>query len=148
MSVRSFTLSVLWLWPATALAQVEQWQGHMDAGVKAYLENNYTEAEKQLVAAVKKAEQFGPQDPRQGTTLNGLAELYQAQGKYAEAEPLFKRSLAIRGKALGPEHPDVAMSLENYASLLRKTGHSGEATMMELRAKAIRAKHARQNPGK
>ncbi|MCZ6847497.1 MAG: tetratricopeptide repeat protein, partial [Alphaproteobacteria bacterium] len=79
-------------------------------------------------------------------SLNNLAGLYGAQGKYAEAEPLHKRALAIYEKALGPEHPDVARVLKNYAALLRKTGRSGEATMMELRAKAIRAKHARENP--
>ena len=77
-----------------------------------------------------------------------LAELYRTQGNYADAEPLLKRALAIKEKALGPAHPRVARTLENYAALLRKTGHSGEATMMELRAKAIRAKHARQNPAK
>ncbi len=56
MSVRSlllFSLTVLWLWPATALAQVEQWQSHMDAGDQAYQQGNYPEAEKQLVAALK-----------------------------------------------------------------------------------------------
>ncbi len=68
------------------------------------------------------------------------------QGKYAEAEPLYKRSLAIVEKALGPEHPDVATSLKNYAALLRKTGRATEASKMEARAKAIRAKHAEQNP--
>ena len=49
--------------------------------------------------------------------LNNLAELYQAQGQYAQAEPLFKRSLAIQEKALGPDHPDVATSLNNLAGL-------------------------------
>ena len=29
------------------------------------------------------------------------------QGRYAEAEPLYQRSLAFREKALGPDHPDV-----------------------------------------
>ncbi len=72
--------------------------------------------------------------------------LYEAQGRYAEAEPLFKRSLAIREKSLGREHPDVATSLENYADLLGKTGRSDEAAKLEARAKAIRAKHARENP--
>jgi len=33
-------------------------------------------------------------------SLNNLAELYYAQEKYAKAEPLFKRSLKIKGKAL------------------------------------------------
>lgn len=37
---------------------------------------------------------------------------------HAEAEPLFRRSLAIREKALGPQHPDVAQSLNNQAGLL------------------------------
>ena len=38
-------------------------------------------------------------------SLNNLAELYDAQGKYAEAEPLYKRALVIVEKALEPDHP-------------------------------------------
>ena len=45
--------------------------------------------------------------------LNNRAELYRAQGGYAENEPLFQRALAIVEKTLGPEHPNVAMSLDN-----------------------------------
>ena len=43
--------------------------------------------------------------------------LYRTQGKYAEAEPLYKRALAIREKTLGREHPDVAQSLNYLAGL-------------------------------
>jgi tetratricopeptide (TPR) repeat protein len=43
--------------------------------------------------------------------------LYQAQGNYNGAKPLYQRSLAIREKALGREHPDVAASLNNLAAL-------------------------------
>ena len=86
---------------------------------------------------------LGPEHPDVATGLNNLALLYDDQGKYAEAEPLYKRALAIWEKALGPEHPKVATSLENYAALLRKTGRGNEATKMEARAKVIRAKHAR-----
>ncbi len=74
-------------------------------------------------------------------SLNNLALLHKVQGNYAEAEPLYKRALAIWEKALGPEHPDVATSLENYAALLRETGRADEAAEMEARAKAIRAKY-------
>ncbi len=81
-----------------------------------------------------------------GQSLNNLALLYEAQGKYAEAEPLYERSLAIWEKALRPEHPKVATGLENYARLLGKTGRGAEATKMEARAKVIRAKHAEQKP--
>ena len=50
--------------------------------------------------------------PMSRLSLNNLAELYRAQGRYADAEPLYKRSLAIREKALGPDHPDVATVAE------------------------------------
>jgi hypothetical protein len=52
-----------------------------------------------------------------GTALNSLAELYRVQGRYGEAEPLYRRSLAVTEKALGPDHPDVGASLNNLAWL-------------------------------
>lgn len=42
-----------------------------------------------------------------------------AQGKYAEAEPHYVRSLATREKILGSEHRRVADSLNGLAELLR-----------------------------
>jgi len=53
--------------------------------------------------------------------------LYQDQAKYAEAEPLYQRSLAIREKVLGLEHPNVAIVLKYYALLLRKISRKNEA---------------------
>ena len=73
-------------------------------------------------------------------SLNNLAAVYQAQGRYAEGESLYQRSLAINEKTLGPEHSNVAAVLKNYAALLRQTGRDGEAAELEARAKAIREK--------
>jgi len=44
---------------------------------------------------------------------------------------IYKRSLAIREKAVGPDHPDVAQSLVNLAALYRKTGRDKEAEPLE-----------------
>jgi tetratricopeptide (TPR) repeat protein len=57
-----------------------------------------------------------------------------------EAEPLFKRSLAIREKALGPGHPDVANSLNKLAFLFRTQGRYAAAEPLYKRAIAIREK--------
>ena len=95
------------LWPAYPSAQGDLWETYMAAATKAYQQGNYPEAEKQLEAAVKEAEGFGPQDPRLATSLNNLAEAYRLEGRYGKAEPLHRRALAIREVALGPEHPDV-----------------------------------------
>jgi tetratricopeptide (TPR) repeat protein len=51
---------------------------------------------------------------------------YHAQGRYADAEPLFMR-LAIREKALGADHPDVAISLSNLADFYRIQGRYADA---------------------
>jgi tetratricopeptide (TPR) repeat protein len=48
-------------------------------------------------------------------TLNDLAIVYRAQGKYGEAEGLYKRALAIRERAQGASHPEVAQTLNNLA---------------------------------
>jgi tetratricopeptide (TPR) repeat protein len=80
--------------------------------------------------------------------LNNLALLYGHQGRYADAEPLLKRALAIWEKALGPEHPQVAMSLNNLASLYQDQGRYAEADELDARVKMIRAKHAEENPAK
>ncbi len=67
-----------------------------------------------------------------------LAELYRDQGRYADAEPLFKDALEKLEKSLGCSHPYVADVLENYAILLRKTSREGEAEEKKKRAAAIR----------
>lgn len=41
------------------------------------------------------------------------------QGKYKEAEPLYKRYLAVVEKTRGPNHPDVVASLDDLAYLLQ-----------------------------
>src|SRR5262245_46930961 len=68
-----------------------------------------------------------PMDPEVGTLLNNLAELYRVQGRYAEAEPLYKRALAISEKALGPDHPNVGIPLSNLALLYQDQGRYAEA---------------------
>ena len=59
--------------------------------------------------------------------FNNLAVLYREQGRYADAEPLFKRSLAMSEKTLGPDHPDVAASLNSLAGLYREQGRYADA---------------------
>jgi tetratricopeptide (TPR) repeat protein len=71
-------------------------------------------------------------------SLNNLANLYQVQGKYAEAEPLHQQALRIKEKALGPNHPDVATSLSNLAALYAYHGKNAEAISLWQRSLRIR----------
>src|SRR5438105_3235840 len=92
-------------------------------------------------AALEKAAQVFEQRGNQvdySTTLNNLAELYRAQGNYAQAEPLYQRALAIWEQVLGPLHPDTATSLNNLALLYYAQGNYGQAEALMKRALAIR----------
>ena len=66
--------------------------------------------------------------------------MYRSQGNYPSAEPLYKRSLAIREKALGVEHPSVATSLNNLALLYRSQGNYPSAEPLYKRSLAISEK--------
>ena len=122
---------------AKATREESSWEMSMDAATEAYQQARYTEAEKFFLAALEEADNFGPQDPRLVPSLNGLASVYRTQGKHAEAEPLFKRSLAIREEALGPEHFDVALGLHNLALTYDSQGKYAEAEPLYKRALAI-----------
>ena len=54
-----------------------------------------------------------------------------------EAEPLYRRDLAITEKALGPDHPDVAITLVNISALHMNTGRIDEAPALLTRALTI-----------
>ena len=131
-------LLCLGLWPMVAAsAQETRWDSIMADVAKAFQQADYAQGEKLLLAALKEAEKFGEQDRRLTDSLNNLASLYYAQGKYAQAEPLLQRALAIREKALGPEHPDVARSVNNLAELYSAQGKYTQAEPYFQRALAI-----------
>jgi tetratricopeptide (TPR) repeat protein len=77
------------------------------------------------------------------SSCDGLAVLLNAQEKYQEAEPLYKRSLTIYRRLVdkdgaGGSNLDIFQSMthtaEDYSSLLEITGRDGEAKEMLLDA--------------
>src|ERR1051326_6301612 len=80
---------------------------------------------------------LGADHPDVATSLISLAGLYREQGHYGDAEPLYRRSLAIYEKALGPDHPYVATSLNNLAELYNAQGRHGDAEPLYQRSLAI-----------
>ena len=128
-----------WLWwqPGACAAGEAVWHAFMQDGTAAHGRGDYAAATKQFELALKEAEAFGAEDARLATSLNNLAELYAIQRRYADAEPLYKRSVAIREKALGADHPALAIGLNNLAGLYRLQGRSAEAEPLYKRALAI-----------
>ena len=63
---------------------------------------------------------LGADHPDTAQSLNNLAALYYAQGRYSEAAPLFKEAVEIMERVLGAEHPNTKIVRENYEGLLAK----------------------------
>jgi tetratricopeptide (TPR) repeat protein len=78
-------------------------------------------------------------DGRLAFLFDNYATLLRDEGKYDEAEDLYKRALATWAKNRYPDNPDVAGTLTNYAALLRKLNRTEEAEPLEARASAILA---------
>jgi hypothetical protein len=66
-----------------------------------------------------------------------MGVLLRDEGRFAEAEPLCRRVLAIREMALGPAHTDVAESLSNLACVLRDEKKYEESRRLFERAVSI-----------
>ncbi|MBK8338332.1 MAG: tetratricopeptide repeat protein [Sterolibacteriaceae bacterium] len=69
--------------------------------------------------------------------LNQLGLLLFVGARYAEAEPLMRRALAIDQASFGDDHPKVATHLNNLAGLLQDTNRLAEAEPLMRRALAI-----------
>ncbi|MDM8546105.1 CHAT domain-containing protein, partial [Candidatus Venteria ishoeyi] len=77
---------------------------------------------------------LGKEHPDTLISVNNLAGLYESQGSYGEAEPLYQRALRVREAVLGKEHPDTLISVNNLAGLYKSQGRYGEAEPLYQRA--------------
>ncbi len=66
-------------------------------------------------------------------TMNDQAVALDAQGKYAQAQPLFEKALEIRRRLLTDEHPDTANGYNNLASNL-----NAQAKYLDARERWLR----------
>lgn len=129
------------------------WQKYSDAGSEAFREKRFDDAEKYFELAVNEAEKFGFDDDRLATSLNDLANTYDANyhyettrvAKFKDAEQLYKRALQIREKLLGPNHLEVAQTLSDFAAWCQKDLKYSEPLnrrALEIREKALGPEHS------
>jgi tetratricopeptide (TPR) repeat protein len=139
-------LVFLLLLPATVLTQETLWKAYIDAGIMAYFEQHYVEAERRFKLACKEAESFGPQDPRLASSLYYLTLVYfKNPDKSAEALQLARKARAIWEKTIWENHREiepleVAGNLESLAGELITRGYYGDVELLLTQSLAIRRK--------
>ena len=82
-----------------------------------------------------------------GTSLSNLAGMYMDQGRYAEADPLLKRALAIDEKAAwAPSTPNIGQSHNNLAAVYLLPGPLWRGRAVTQASPRHRRKGARPRP--
>ena len=84
-----------------------RWRMLTDSGCSAAERGRNGDAERSFRAALEVARTFAPSDRRVAESALGLAEALDAQGRYAEAEPLAKEALALLEKR--PDTDDLQL---------------------------------------
>ncbi|MBV8167507.1 MAG: tetratricopeptide repeat protein, partial [Alphaproteobacteria bacterium] len=69
--------------------------------------------------------------------LTNLADLHRLQGRFDQAEALYKRSLAINERVLAPNDPDVVFNLNNLGEMASRRGRFAESDALYQRSQAI-----------
>jgi tetratricopeptide (TPR) repeat protein len=122
------TLVTSLLYVATAWAATP---GAVDPGNQAYQEGRYAEAEQYFSNALKTV------PDESGITTYNLAAVYRAQARHREADPLYRKVIAIRESALGPRHPSLAAPLDGLALTCQGLDRLAEAEELATRAMQI-----------
>ncbi|KJC54863.1 hypothetical protein UB31_04450 [Bradyrhizobium sp. LTSP849] len=79
--------------------------------------------------------------------LNNLAQIYADQGHDDQAEPIYKRAIALMEKGTGLDSVEIAPVLNNLAALDQRQSRFAEAEPLFKRALAIREKAlSREHP--
>jgi CHAT domain-containing protein len=96
----------------------------------------YSEAIPLAQAMVARLEK-GPPTKDLGGAINNLAQLYGSVGRDAEAEPMYKRSIAILEKAVGLDSVEIAPELNNLAALYQRQQRYADAEPLFKRVLAL-----------
>jgi tetratricopeptide (TPR) repeat protein len=95
--------------------------------------------EKMFVAKmVAKIHSIGAEHPSTLATVNSLAALYELQGKYEAAEPLYVRCFDDSTRILGAEHPSTLSYVNNLAGLYESQGKYVAAEPLYVRCLDVR----------
>ena len=97
----------------------------------------YTEAETLNKRVLAEREKLNTHSVETGQSLLNLAHVYRMQQRYAKAEPLFTRVLALYEEIYGPEHAQTGIALNGYALLLTAQQRYEQAEPLLRRALAI-----------
>ena len=118
-----------------------KWMDLYNLGLRAFESSRYEEAAQNFSQALPYAEKLKPVDSRLEDNLHGLAEAYRLQKKYTDAEPFYRRYLALHwGGATVPE------VLDRFSALLALSYFQDSQLMGFRQSRSVRGRWRRDSP--
>jgi len=141
-------VAVLFLGAGVLYAQTGELKAYLDRGRALAKAEKPEQALPYFLFALELGEKkFGADSPAVVPLLNDLAEVYATRSDYPDAEPLFKRSLAIQEQELTRYRSGIARTLNNLGALYEATERPREARKLYRRVvTALQPALGRDNP--
>ncbi len=133
--IASFCL-VLSLHAQAAQARDRSWESLRKEATRLVIHRDFAgamKAEQQAMAVAQKSSRY---DPRIIRSLQAMGGMYQLQGKYTEAIPLYHQAIAIHQHR--PAYPVIAGVYKDLGAAYKATGNEPEAQKYTLLAMAAR----------
>jgi len=114
-----------------------EWEVCSSAGLQAMRAGRLDEADQYFLRALDQASQFPDDDPRLGTSLDNLASLRKTQLRFADAEQLYRKALAVFERAGPRSERHLAVVCNDLGTVRAAQGDFNEADALIGRAIAI-----------
>jgi tetratricopeptide (TPR) repeat protein len=116
-----------------AHSQTDEWLARMNEGATAENAGDYTKALDFYRQAAGIAEQFDQHDPRKAVSWNFVSVMYDALGRFTDAEAGYRRALKFAAAATGKSGPEYALVLGNLGTMYIEIGQpaTGEKLLRE-----------------
>jgi tetratricopeptide (TPR) repeat protein len=112
---------------ATALGQGDQWDALIKRGTAAEIAGDYAAAAAAYRDASRVAEAFKPEDARRVYAFNAQGMMYDAMGRFSDAEMSYRRALAALDLSKAPAAMNRAVLLANLANVCLEIGQDARA---------------------
>jgi tetratricopeptide (TPR) repeat protein len=138
------TKTILWVCGLLFVGAIEavandQWRTLFDRGNSAEVTGNYAGAAAHYREAAQLAEAFDAADHRRVLSLNGLGMMYDALGRFPDADTAYRGALAVLDRAPDGGGINRAVLLSNLAALYVEMGRHERAETLLREAMAIHA---------
>lgn len=145
--MRFTRLLILALILAIPAAAQTTWESHTRTGEYAFAVGEISRAETEFRAALTIAQKLPPPDQRLEKSLGNLARLYEHQGRFAEALPMYQLQVAAAEYRLGGDTAELLAPLLGLSRVAMQSGDIPAAEDALRRYRAVADATGAADPG-